>query len=154
MGWVGTAFLMIKTQIGIGVLSIPAAFNTLGFVPGIVTLIAVAVITTWVCAGVIRANAFKATLLIRPFIFASPTMSSVASNCATWRCTVSTMLATSCSAVLDERSSRWHFYCVCNTSSSIQSKTMCSRIDYSIHRLGIRIWIGHPEHFHRAQRRL
>lgn len=39
---------MIKTQIGIGVLSIPAAFDTLGFVPGIVTLIAVAVITTWV----------------------------------------------------------------------------------------------------------
>lgn len=40
---------MIKTQIGIGVLSIPAAFDTLGFVPGIVTLIAVALITTWVC---------------------------------------------------------------------------------------------------------
>lgn len=38
---------MIKTQIGIGVLSIPGAFDILGVVPGVIILIAVAVITTW-----------------------------------------------------------------------------------------------------------
>jgi len=40
---------MIKTQVGIGVLSIPRAFDILGLVPGIMTLMAVAIITTWVC---------------------------------------------------------------------------------------------------------
>jgi amino acid permease len=38
---------MMKTQIGLGVLSIPAAFDTLGLVPGVICLLAVAVITTW-----------------------------------------------------------------------------------------------------------
>jgi amino acid permease len=39
---------MTKTQVGIGVLSILKAFDILGLVPGIVTLLAVAFITTWV----------------------------------------------------------------------------------------------------------
>ncbi|KAK0386733.1 hypothetical protein NLU13_6569 [Sarocladium strictum] len=39
--------LMIKTQVGLGVLSIPAAFDVLGMIPGIICLCAVAVITTW-----------------------------------------------------------------------------------------------------------
>lgn len=38
---------MMKTQIGLGVLSIPSAFNVLGLLPGIVILILIAVITTW-----------------------------------------------------------------------------------------------------------
>lgn len=38
---------MMKTQIGLGVLSIPAAFDTLGLVPGVICLCAIAVITTW-----------------------------------------------------------------------------------------------------------
>lgn len=38
---------MMKTQIGIGALSIPGAFDVLGLIPGVVTLIAVAIITTW-----------------------------------------------------------------------------------------------------------
>lgn len=38
---------MMKTQIGLGVLSIPAAFDTLGLVPGVLCLIAIATITTW-----------------------------------------------------------------------------------------------------------
>ena len=38
---------MMKTQIGLGVLSIPAAFDTLGIVPGCICLCAIAVITTW-----------------------------------------------------------------------------------------------------------
>lgn len=38
---------MMKTQIGLGVLSIPAAFDALGLVPGAICLCAIAVITTW-----------------------------------------------------------------------------------------------------------
>ncbi|KAE8367055.1 transmembrane amino acid transporter protein-domain-containing protein [Aspergillus caelatus] len=47
VGWIGTVALMMKSQIGLGVLSIPTAFDTLGIVPGIVCLLAIAVITTW-----------------------------------------------------------------------------------------------------------
>lgn len=38
---------MMKSQIGLGVLSIPGAFDTLGLIPGVLCLLAVAVITTW-----------------------------------------------------------------------------------------------------------
>lgn len=38
---------MMKTQIGLGVLSIPTAFDTLGLVPGVICLCTIAVITTW-----------------------------------------------------------------------------------------------------------
>lgn len=38
---------MIKTQIGLGVLSIPAVLDTLGMGPGLVVLISIGVITTW-----------------------------------------------------------------------------------------------------------
>jgi amino acid permease len=38
---------MMKTQIGLGVLSIPSAFDTLGLVPGVICLCTIAVITTW-----------------------------------------------------------------------------------------------------------
>lgn len=37
----------MKSQIGLGVLSIPVAFDTLGIVPGVIVLCTVAVITTW-----------------------------------------------------------------------------------------------------------
>lgn len=37
----------MKTQIGLGVLSIPAAFDTLGLIPGIIALIVIGVITLW-----------------------------------------------------------------------------------------------------------
>ena len=37
----------MKTQIGLGVLSIPASFDTLGMIPGIIILLVIAVITTW-----------------------------------------------------------------------------------------------------------
>lgn len=47
VGWLGTTALMIKTQIGLGVLSMPVVFNTLGIVPGILTLVIVAAVTTW-----------------------------------------------------------------------------------------------------------
>lgn len=38
---------MMKTQIGLGVLSIASAFDTLGMVPGAICLVAIASITTW-----------------------------------------------------------------------------------------------------------
>lgn len=43
----GTVILMMKTQIGLGVLAIPSALDALGMVPGIICLVAMACITTW-----------------------------------------------------------------------------------------------------------
>lgn len=37
----------MKTQIGLGILSIPGAFNTLGMIPGIICLLSVGVMITW-----------------------------------------------------------------------------------------------------------
>ncbi|EXK78354.1 hypothetical protein FOQG_16971 [Fusarium oxysporum f. sp. raphani 54005] len=47
IGWLGTSVLMMNAQIGLGVLSLPSAFNTLGLLPGIIGLLALAYITTW-----------------------------------------------------------------------------------------------------------
>ncbi|CAI7676839.1 unnamed protein product [Penicillium pancosmium] len=47
VGWLGTSVLMMKTQIGLGVLSIPVAFNSLGVIPGVIVLCLIAGITTW-----------------------------------------------------------------------------------------------------------
>ncbi|KAG8668072.1 hypothetical protein FPOAC2_10158 [Fusarium poae] len=47
VGLVGTAGLMMKTQIGLGVLSIPATFDALGLIPGVLCLVAIGLITTW-----------------------------------------------------------------------------------------------------------
>jgi hypothetical protein len=47
VGWIGTAVLMIKTQVGLGVLGIPYVLATLGIVPGVICLLAVGIITTW-----------------------------------------------------------------------------------------------------------
>ncbi|KAH7481185.1 hypothetical protein FOMA001_g7536 [Fusarium oxysporum f. sp. matthiolae] len=47
VGWVGTAGLMMKTQLGLGILSIPSVFDTLGMIPGLICLCVVAAITTW-----------------------------------------------------------------------------------------------------------
>lgn len=43
----GAAVLMMKTEIGLGVLSIPEAFDSLGMIPGVIILISMATITTW-----------------------------------------------------------------------------------------------------------
>ena len=37
----------MKTQIGLGVLSIPLVFDVLGMVPGVICLLIIAIITTW-----------------------------------------------------------------------------------------------------------
>ncbi|CAH0046100.1 unnamed protein product [Clonostachys solani] len=47
LGWIATVALMAKTQIGLGVLSIPDTFDKLGIVPGVLCLIAVSASTTW-----------------------------------------------------------------------------------------------------------
>lgn len=47
VGWIGTAILMMKTQIGLGVLSIPAVLDALGMVPGVICLVFVGIVTTW-----------------------------------------------------------------------------------------------------------
>ena len=47
VSWLGTTALMIKTQIGLGVLSMPKVFDTLGIIPGIILLIVIAGMTTW-----------------------------------------------------------------------------------------------------------
>ncbi|RBR08470.1 uncharacterized protein FIESC28_10270 [Fusarium coffeatum] len=47
VGWLGTSVLMMKSQIGLGVLSIPASFDALGLIPGIICMLTIAVITTW-----------------------------------------------------------------------------------------------------------
>ncbi|GAA6007749.1 uncharacterized protein JCM10292_005421 [Rhodotorula paludigena] len=47
VGWISTAILLAKSQIGLGVLNIPANFATLGLGPGIILLLTVAAITTW-----------------------------------------------------------------------------------------------------------
>lgn len=38
---------MLKTQIGLGVLSIPQTFDTLGMIPGLICLLIIGAITTW-----------------------------------------------------------------------------------------------------------
>ncbi|KAJ3515165.1 hypothetical protein NM208_g14999 [Fusarium decemcellulare] len=47
VGRLGTAGLMMKTQIGLGVLSIPSVFDALGIIPGVILLCVIGGITTW-----------------------------------------------------------------------------------------------------------
>lgn len=47
VGWKGAVVLMLKTQIGLGVLSIPEVFDVLGLIPGVICLVAIAVCTSW-----------------------------------------------------------------------------------------------------------
>lgn len=58
VGWLGTAGLMIKTQMGLGVLSFPYVFDKLGMIPGVIILCTVAGITTWsnYIVGVFKVN--------------------------------------------------------------------------------------------------
>ena len=47
VGLKGTIALMLKTQFGLGILSIPDALNTLGLIPGVLCVLAIATVTTW-----------------------------------------------------------------------------------------------------------
>ncbi|OCF62257.1 hypothetical protein L486_01925 [Kwoniella mangroviensis CBS 10435] len=56
VGWLGAVVLLLKSQIGLGVLSLPFALMTLGIVPGVLCLVAIAAIMTWsgYCVGVFK----------------------------------------------------------------------------------------------------
>ncbi|XWW97837.1 hypothetical protein V2A60_005824 [Cordyceps javanica] len=58
VGWIGTTALMMKTQIGLGVLSLPSVFDSVGLIPGVILLCAVAGVTTWsdYMVGVFKVN--------------------------------------------------------------------------------------------------
>ncbi|KAF5640658.1 neutral amino acid permease [Fusarium sp. NRRL 52700] len=47
LSWISTIALMTKTQVGLGVLAIPKTFHTLGLLPGVFCLVAVAGMTSW-----------------------------------------------------------------------------------------------------------
>lgn len=47
VGWLATTILMIKTQIGLGVLSIPAVFHQIGLIPGVIAMLGIAATTSW-----------------------------------------------------------------------------------------------------------
>ncbi|EEU38442.1 uncharacterized protein NECHADRAFT_55362 [Fusarium vanettenii 77-13-4] len=47
VGWIGTSVIMMKCQIGLGVLSIPAAFDVLGMIPGVICMVVIAALSTW-----------------------------------------------------------------------------------------------------------
>lgn len=47
VGWLGASVLMMKTEVGLGVLSVPQAFDTLGMIPGVILLLVIGGITTW-----------------------------------------------------------------------------------------------------------
>ncbi|OJJ06517.1 hypothetical protein ASPVEDRAFT_327633 [Aspergillus versicolor CBS 583.65] len=47
VGWIGTLALMMKTQFGLGVLAVPGVLDTLGLIPGVICICAVATIITW-----------------------------------------------------------------------------------------------------------
>ena len=58
VGWIGTTVLILKVQIGLGVLAIPGCFEILGLVPGIICLLVVAIIATWstYVVGIFKVN--------------------------------------------------------------------------------------------------
>lgn len=45
--WLGASVLMMKSEMGIGILSIPEAFASLGLIPGIIVLLVISAVTTW-----------------------------------------------------------------------------------------------------------
>ncbi|BGP17049.1 hypothetical protein JCM10213_000314 [Rhodosporidiobolus nylandii] len=47
VGWVSTSVLLAKSQIGLGVLSLPDVLHTLGMVPALIIIVAIAVMSTW-----------------------------------------------------------------------------------------------------------
>ncbi|GAA6034617.1 hypothetical protein JCM8097_005425 [Rhodosporidiobolus ruineniae] len=47
VGWLSTSVLLTKAQIGLGVLSLPSTFATLGLGPGLIILFWVAIVTTY-----------------------------------------------------------------------------------------------------------
>ena len=46
VGWMSTSVLMIKTQMGLGVLSLPSILGTLGMVPGLICIFVIGFMAT------------------------------------------------------------------------------------------------------------
>lgn len=47
VGWIATTILMAKSNIGLGVLGIPSAFQVLGLIPGVILVLAIGATATW-----------------------------------------------------------------------------------------------------------
>ncbi|GAA6039368.1 hypothetical protein JCM8097_002819 [Rhodosporidiobolus ruineniae] len=47
VGWISTSVVLMKSQIGLGILAMPATLRTLGLIPGIILILALGIITTW-----------------------------------------------------------------------------------------------------------
>ncbi|KAJ9112090.1 hypothetical protein QFC22_006390 [Naganishia vaughanmartiniae] len=47
LGWTGACIVMIKVQVGLGVLSLPATLHTLGLVPGVLLMLLICAMNTW-----------------------------------------------------------------------------------------------------------
>lgn len=47
VSWIHASVLLMKAQIGLGVLGIPSVFSTIGLIPGLIALFAIGVITSW-----------------------------------------------------------------------------------------------------------
>ncbi|WVQ67233.1 uncharacterized protein L199_005428 [Kwoniella botswanensis] len=47
LSWIKATVLQLKTQVGLGILGLPTAFNILGLVPGIIVIVAIALIVGW-----------------------------------------------------------------------------------------------------------
>lgn len=41
LGWTGAAIVMVKVQVGLGVLSLPSTLHTLGMVPGVILMLVI-----------------------------------------------------------------------------------------------------------------
>ncbi|KAJ9110935.1 hypothetical protein QFC20_002701 [Naganishia adeliensis] len=47
LGWTGASIVMVKVQVGLGVLSIPATLHTLGIVPGVILMLVICAMNSW-----------------------------------------------------------------------------------------------------------
>lgn len=47
LGWLRASVVLTKSQLGLGVLGIPQVFATVGMVPGLIMLFAIAFMTSW-----------------------------------------------------------------------------------------------------------
>ncbi|GAA6041821.1 hypothetical protein JCM8097_007180 [Rhodosporidiobolus ruineniae] len=47
LGWVRTAVLLMKTEVGLGVLGIPSVLSTVGLVPGVILIAFIGALSTW-----------------------------------------------------------------------------------------------------------
>ena len=99
----GAAVLMMKAQVGLGVLSLPATFHTLGLVPGLIVLVVIAVL--WTCESKrLRCAPRIALIFVRSFRLQTEPTRWASSSTDTPKCTRSPMSVMSSSASPDDTS--------------------------------------------------